>query len=129
MVMDESKLAEVLLRFDAVEIKLHDIAERVLKSEKRLSEPSGCDSNGRKDIPGTEKPKEFDNFQGASFRKIPGGRYENTAYCESCKVMLSAHKDTDLLICPECGKHPGFNKLEMPHFIKAMENMIKKDGL
>lgn len=119
--MDENKLTELLSRVDILEVKLAEANERISKLERcprHVTAESNRPTQNRLD---EFKPDEIKEFHGALFHR-KHGRYENTVFCETCKVPLENLGNNHLFKCPSCRKNVEFTPNELPDFIKALNS-------
>ena len=117
----ENKLIELLSRVDILEVTLVEANERISKLERcprHVTAESNRPTQNRLD---EFKPDEIKEFHGALFHR-KHGRYENTVFCETCKVPLENLGDNHLFKCPVCRKNVEFTPNELPDFIKALNS-------
>ena len=107
MNIDENKLTELLSRVDILEIKLAEANERISELERRPRHVAAESNRPAQNRLDGFKPDEFKEFHGALFHRICG-RYENTAFCETCKVPLENLGNNHLFKCPICRENVEF---------------------
>ena len=104
-----------------IEIKLAESNERISELERRPRHVAAESNRPTQNRLDGFKPDEFKEFHGALFHWIRG-RYENTVFCETCKVPLENLGDNHLFKCPICRKNVEFTPNELPDFIKALNS-------
>ncbi len=117
----ENKLTELLVRIKDIEIKLIEVSHRLSELEKKNDKVTGYPKNRTDKSPGQFELQEFKEFQGALFRREKRGFDYDAVFCEECRVKLFSH-DNDLMVCPECGKTPGFNRSDMLKMVQALNS-------
>ena len=90
-------------------ILLKEENTRLEKEKHKLSE----------EIARHTQPDQFIEYGGILFRET-GGRYSESPYCPSCKILMSSIKPGIPFFCNHCGHSASITPVEIPEIIKKL---------